>query len=222
MLYRTCRRILSLTLIFLMPCLRLSAQSNHEPGSWTSLGFNYNINDKLKVLSETQLRSLDMYNMFYYYELRASLRYTPFHWISVASGLSHHNVYKSDGNFSNPSRKETRIYEEVFIRLALSRFNFENRNRLEQRFTPDGYKNRLRPRLALTLPVNNPEVNPGTFFLSFTEELFFSDFLEKSQFFIGPGYKFETLSITTGLKNDYNYESRVSLNFFQISVLFEI
>jgi hypothetical protein len=44
-------------------------------GSWNIINLKYNIDDKLSVFGEGQLRSLQFYNDFHYYEYKGGINY---------------------------------------------------------------------------------------------------------------------------------------------------
>jgi hypothetical protein len=210
------------SLYLLMICLSGNAQSLEKLGSWNTVAMNYKINDKIKIYGEVQLRSFLFYDHFYYYHITTNINYSFRKWFSVSSGLANHNTYPETGNFDTPaSLKEFRIFEEIIFKLSYSRFNFENKYKLEERFTTDGFKSRFRPRLGLTIPISRPVLEPKTIYLSLYDELFITDKLEKNRYFAGLGYKMNKISIMSGLQDDNNTISKTDKKYLVIALLFD-
>ena len=87
------------------------------------------------------------------------------------------------------------------------------------------YKNRFRYRLLATVPINHPEMIPGTFYGYLGDEIFFTSkepYYERNRFFTGLGYKFSPLfALQSGYMRqfDYKIDSQQSRDFLQVAVL---
>lgn len=217
-----------LLVVVTMLCLNVNGQNDKDLGSWNGLVINFEISDKINIFAESRLRAYAFYNKFYYYEFAFRANYTINNMFSVAAGTGRHVTYPTDGNFLDPvDLREIRVYEEVTVRYPWHRFLFDNRIRVDQRFTSDGYLNRYRYKPGLSIPLNHDEIKSGTVFLSFWDEVFLiSDkpHLDLNRFFAGANYKLENATIQSGwvyqVSNDIIEKTRK--NFFMITIIFEI
>jgi hypothetical protein len=72
---------------------------------------------------------------------------------------------------------EHRIWQQFILRNKINRVDFEHRYRLEQRWISlsngeDDYRNRVRYRLYVSVPLNQDKMDDGTFYLAFYDEIF--------------------------------------------------
>lgn len=124
---------------------------------------------------------------------------------------------KQPAEFKN---HEHRIWQQIFYKHAAGRFQLDHRLRFEQRFiqvhshgdgeiVDEGYTNRqsrIRYRFMARIPLNNKNIDPGTYFASLYDEAFLSfgksvTFHEPDQnrIFAGLGYQFdEAFSVQGG------------------------
>jgi len=81
-----------------------------------------------------------------------------------------------DDDESGRERIENRFYQQFALRQTWARAKFEHRFRLEQRWFPkndgDGYSNRGRYRLQVTIPLNHATIQPGACFINTFNETF--------------------------------------------------
>jgi hypothetical protein len=56
---------------------RGSAQEYNSLGSWNILNIKYNLSENWSLFGEAQLRSLDFYSDFHYYEMKSGVNYKP-------------------------------------------------------------------------------------------------------------------------------------------------
>jgi Protein of unknown function (DUF2490) len=215
---------LILSAIFLL----LATVCNSQTGSWSVINAKLDLSQKWTVFGEFQVRSLSFYNNFHYYELKGGASYSFKKNFTASTGVGNFDTFSEGGNFLTPKlNSEIRIWEQLSLNQFLDRFKIEHRYRAEQRFTSYGYKNRFRYRFNTTVPINNHEVKRKTFYLSFWDEIFFSDkepYFERNRLFLGGGYEFtELFAMQAGYirQFDYKLNDETGKNFFQISLLFE-
>lgn len=209
--------------------LSINTFSQNNLGSWNIINFNVKVNYKWNAFVETQLRSLSFYDQFHYYEYKAGGTYKVSSNFSLTSGIGSYNTYSEGGNFELPSQnKEIRTWLQVNMKNPLKFMTFEHRYRTEQRFTTNGYKNRFRYRLGATIPLNNKEVVPKTFYLSAWNEIFFTNnepFFERNRFYLGCGYELsEKIAIQTGYIHQFDYKinDETGRDFLQLGCFIEI
>jgi len=71
------------------------------------------------------------------------------------------------------------------------RLKFEYRYRAQQQWTSNGFRNRFRYRLNTILPLKKKKVEPKTFYLNASNEIFYTDrapYFERNRLFLGGGY----------------------------------
>lgn len=89
------------------------------------------------------------------------------------------------------------------------RLKFEHRYRAEQRWTSDGFRNRFRYRFSSVYPLNSKKIEPGTFYLNISDEIFFTNrapYFERNRFFVKVGHEFSNLfSLQLGYMSQFDY-----------------
>lgn len=109
--------------------------------------------------------------------------------------------YIASHDFKSPQRepesKEHRIFQQLILTNKVSRLKFEHRYRLEQRWVNDNYKNRIRYRLMVFLPLNKPTITKGTVFLGVYDEVFLNTsqvFFDRNRLYGAVGYQFHKMA----------------------------
>lgn len=163
---------LFLTLSILLSTTTYAQKSGEDKlGSWHMYFGTNKISEKLSLHTEAQLRYYENGKNFNQLLLRTGLNY---HIEADAIATIGYGYIATDGTFEEFSEethsREHRIYEQFITRNGISKFNFEHRYRLEQRFLDFGDRtdtqHRARYRLQVTLPLSD------IFFLNFYDEIF--------------------------------------------------
>ncbi len=218
---------LSLLVIILISFTTVQAQ--RPLGSWNILNVKLNINAKWGIWTEGQLRSIEFYDQFYYYEAKGGVFYNLKDHLSLTAGIGHYATYTLGGNFVQPlASVETRTWLQLIMEQKWDRIYFEHRYRVEQRHLNTGYKNRFRYRLNAVIPINHKEVSPKTIYAYIGDEIFFTDkapFYERNRFYTGLGYKTsKAMTIQSGYMRQFDYKltSTTSRDFLQVALLFNL
>ena len=199
-------KIFSILLLFSIPIF-----SQDNLGSWNILNINLKANAKWSIFAESQIRSLSFYNEFHYYELKTGITYKMGEDLSATSGFGSYNTFSEGGNFKTPMQnKEIRTWFQFNIKNQKQFFLIEHRYRAEQRFTSNGFRNRFRYRLGVTIPINSLKTEPKTFYLSIWNEVFLTNnepFFERNRLFLGFGYEInKNLTVQTGYIYQFDYK----------------
>ncbi len=217
----------TLIILFLLSIISVSAQN--EFGSWNVLNFNFKLNHKWNVFAESQLRSLAFFDDFHYYEYKIGGTVKLTDNFGLTSGIGSYNTFAEGGNFVRPMQnKEIRTWFQFQIKTNINRIMFENRFRMEQRFSVNGYKNRYRLRLAATVPLNSQKIQPKTVSTILWNEIFFTNnepYFERNRFFCGLGYEISReIAIQTGYvyQFDYKINDETGRKFFNLALLYNI
>lgn len=171
----------------------LLAQQN-EFGNWIMYFGTNRISDDFSIHSEIQYRNhtVEPVNIEQLL-IRTGLNYHLSKSAIVTAGYG----YIASHDFESPQKAaestEHRIFQQLILINKVSRLKFEHRYRLEQRWVNGDYKNRVRYRLMAFLPLNNPTISPGTFFLGVYDEIFVNTkqtFFDRNRLYAGLGYQF--------------------------------
>lgn len=221
-LYRMKNKLIIFLLLF---CSSAAAQT----GSWNILNAKLDLNDRWNLFGEAQLRSLRFYDDFHYYELKAGASFSISKNFSLTTGFGIFDTYSPGGNFKSPQvNDEFRTWLQLNMSQYEKRLKFEHRYRAEQRWTSDGFRNRFRYRFSSVYPLNSKKIEPGTFYLNISDEIFFTNrapYFERNRFFVGAGHEFSNLfSLQLGYMSqfDYRINDETGRNFLQLSFLFEL
>jgi len=206
----------------------LSAQADHRLGNWNTLIFKAKISPKVSLTNENQFRSNNYDLKYDYFEVKAGIAYNITRNLTGLIGTGIYNTYLEGELFQTPARqKEFRTWLELNYKHTFGRFNLDHRVRIEQRFIPGNYKNRLKYRLGLILPVNKSELIQGCIYLSVNNELWIPQhgaLIEKNRFYTGVGYKVNrNATFQIGCINDNNYQSEGHSvkNYLQLMLIYD-
>lgn len=203
-------------------------QTDHSLGNWNAIFLKGKISPKLALMGEGHIRSND-YNLKYdYYEVKAGISYSITKNLAGLIGTGLFNTFETGELFETPAlQREFRTWLELNFKQVFKRLNIEHRGRLEQRFLPNNYKNRLKYRLALTLPVNKPTIVQGSIYLAVNDELFMPQHgvvVEKNRLYGGLGYKLNgnaALQVGCICDTDYKSNYHTAKNFLQFALFYD-
>lgn len=223
------KKIFYLFYFILLTNTALAQDDRDYLGTWNILNVRFHLNEKWSMFGEAQVRSLRTYHHFHYHEVKGALEYKLNSFFSFALGTGDYQTYRRGGNFVEPKQNdEIRTWQQITISQKLDRLRFEHRYRAEQRFQVTGLRNRFRYRASMIIPIRNHSVMPQTWYVNFSDEIFFTDvppYFERNRLFVGFGHKFTSIfAMQMGLlyQFDYRLTDETGYNFFQISALFDL
>lgn len=208
------RRFLFLIAIFFFVC-----DIYGQTGTWNIINAKMDLNPRISVFAEGQLRSLKFYNEYHYYEIKGGLNYKAHKNLAVSMAFGKYDTYREGGNFEKPKNNaEIRLWPQVLLSQEINNWKFENRFRTEMRFTSFGYRNRFRNRFGILYPLTKKKnVEVGVF-----NELFFTNnepYFERNRFSINIFYKpNKSNAFMMGYLNqfDYRINDETGKNFLQL------
>jgi len=216
-------------LIVWITVLGFSFPAQAQLGTWNVLSFKTSFNEKWGAFAEGQVRSLKFYDDFHYHELKGGVTYAFDKNFSFVVATGNYDTYQSGGDFVTPrASDEIRLFEQLTMSQVLTRVKFEHRYRAEQRFTKDGYRNRFRYRFQTVIPINRKKVEPKSWFVNTSGEIFFRDtpqYFERLRTFAGLGYQFTTThTLMLGYMHQFDYQlvDETGTDFLYISLLFDL
>ncbi|MEO5944372.1 MAG: DUF2490 domain-containing protein [Ferruginibacter sp.] len=186
------KKLLLITIGALLTSFTIKAQLKN-PGSWTILNVKHYLKNKFSISTEIELRSLSLYDRFYYYEAKAGVSYSIKPTFSVAVGTGVYNTFNEGAGFDKYTRqKETRLWEQFEFDQHLSIIKIDHRLRIEQRFKQH-YENLFRYRLNVSAPINKKKIEPKALWANVYDEVFLRDKVPElilNRFEAGLGYTF--------------------------------
>ena len=218
-----------ITTILIGICVSIYAQESQSLGNWNSILLKGKISPKWSLFGEAHIRSSNYDLKYNYFEIKSGIGYAVTKNFTVLVSTGFFNTDEPGGFFQTPAlQKELRTWLELNLKQTFSRFNFEHRVRLEQRFIGDNYKNRIKYRLGLIVPVNKVEMVQGSIYLAAADELFIPQFgpnvVEKNRFYIGAGYKINSnTALQIGCVNDIDFKlnGHFIKNYLQIMLIYD-
>jgi len=218
-----------LTTIFISAYTTCDAQEDQSFGNWNAILIKGKISPQWSLYGEGHIRSSNYDLKYDYFEIKSSIGYRVTQNFMVLVGTGFFNTDEPGGFFRTPARqKEFRTWLELNLKQTFTRFYFEHRCRLEQRFLTNNYKNRFKYRLGLLLPVNKAELIGGSIYLAVNDEFFIPQYgvtvVEKNRLYLGMGYKMNpTASFQIGCVNDTDYKlsGHVVINYLQLMLIYD-
>ena len=164
-----------------VPLLFLSlltyGQQQDHTGNWLMYFGSHKLSSTYSIHSEVQIRLYEPFRNFNQGFFRLGLNYhiNEYSLLTAGYGFFRTESFVKDHNktYSN----EHRIWQQFILRNKISRVAFEHRYRLEQRWISswngeEDYKNRVRYRLYVAVPLNHEAMEDGTIYLAFYDEIF--------------------------------------------------
>ena len=205
-----------LSIVFLMFLLVTFAQKvtyaqSFDLGSWNTLNIKYTHNKKTSFFAEDQLRSLQFYNQFHYFEYKGGINYKLHKSVKLTLGAGNYQTYDEGANFKTPKlNNEFRLWPQLVFLQAFNSFTIEQRYRAEMRWTSNGYRNRFRYRFGLSYPFGKEMNGYKPFQLSVSNELFFTNkepYFERNRSQIALNYKASKRTmIQLGYLHQFDYK----------------
>ena len=210
------------TFLFIASLNPLSAQQDIV-GNWLMYFGTNRLSDNLSIHSEVQYRNHTLAPVnIEQLLLRTGLNYHVAKNAVLTAGYGYIASHDFESEQTEPESKEHRIFQQFILTNKVSRLKFEHRYRLEQRWVNDNYKNRIRYRLMVFLPLNKPTIEQGTLFLGVYDEVFVNTkdtFFDRNRLYAALGYQ---LSKTTQVQLGY-LRQRVNdfgKNYLQFGVVY--
>lgn len=219
---------IALMVFFSFGCMPAFTQ-HFDLGSWNILNIKYNINEKWSAFGEAQLRSLKFYDHFHYHEFKGGLNYRVHPYVKLTLGAGHYDTYKVGGSFVLPKENsEFRLWPQIVLLQSVGKLKIEQRYRTELRFSDNGYRNRFRYRLGVTVPFGDEKKGYRPFLMSVSEEIFFTDkepYFERNRVLIAFGFKFNSsTALQIGYLHQFDYKifDESGRDFLQVGLFIDI
>lgn len=213
---------LLLALLFFVTSSSLSAQQD-EFGNWLMYFGTNRLSDDFSIHTEVQYRNHTLAPVnIEQLLLRTGLNYHIADNAILTAGYGYIASHDFESEQTEPESKEHRLFQQFILTNKLGRLKFEHRYRLEQRWVNEDYRNRLRYRLMVFLPINKPTIEKGTLFLGVYDEIFVNTkntFFDRNRLYAALGYQFnKTTQVQVGyLRQRVNDFGK---NYLQVGVVY--
>lgn len=163
---------------------------------------------------EAQVRMNNLFHQYNYHEYKGGISYDLGQNFTTLLGAGRYVTYDYRERGAGPLTQEFRMWQQLIINQSLERLKFEHRYRVEQRWQnhrdrPDEYRNRIRYRFNMAVPLNNPRIGPQTVFASTYNEIFLNNrapHFERNRFYAGLGYQTNSHWVfQVGWLNQYDF-----------------
>ena len=149
----------------------LQAQKN-DLGAWYMYFGNNKISKKFNLHNEIQYRNFNAVGDLEQLMIRTGIGYdlsednnNVLAGYAFILGRPYENGEKTENI-------EHRIFQQYITKQKFGRFNLQHRYRLEERLMEDDFRMRFRYYLNVSIPINNKEMLPKTFYASVYNEIF--------------------------------------------------
>lgn len=185
--------LFALLFSFILNPINLSSQDSNL-GNWYLAFGNKKINDKLNWHHEVQYRNYNFIGDLEQLLIRTGVGYNLSennNNLLLGYGYIRSENYTGIGDNKNKT-DEHRIYQQFITKQKFNRVSIQHRYRFEQRILKDDFRLRFRYFLAMNVALNNPQLDPKTFYLSGYNELFINtdnNIFGRNRIYGGLGYK---------------------------------
>jgi hypothetical protein len=201
----------------------IAQEGKDETGAWIMyFGLN-RISDHWSIHSEIQWRNHAVSPNLEQLLLRAGMNYHISKDYIISGGYAYISSHPYDKETGAQVDAEHRLWEQFIIKNSLSRFYFEHRYRYEQRWINGDFKQRLRYRLMVSVPVNKKTIEKGSLLLAFYDEVFLNleegNVFDRNRLYGALGYQ---ISASTGIQAGLLIQSLpdYSKPYLQLALIF--
>ncbi len=201
-------RILSLSAALIFTSMASIAQKEivNQQNGWFMYFGNHKLTDRVSLHTEYQWRRSDIITSWQQSLLRLGVDYKLTDAVMITGGYGHIVTWPYVEQPVADKFTEHRIWEQLILTQRANRFYFHHRYRLEQRWLEGNggsgssdytYRNRIRYRFLINIPLNKKEMAANTLFLSIYDEPFIQfgknfqrNYLDQNRLYLALGYQF--------------------------------
>ena len=197
-------------LLFLVGGSVAQKMISNQSNAWVLYTGNHKISNKFGVHTEYQWRRADFFNDWQQSLARVGLEYYQNPNVTFTAGYASIISYQYGDQPISHQTTENRIWEQVNLKAKYGRFDLQHRYRMEQRLIDnwsnasgsfvqgkDNYRNRVRYRMMVNVPLSRKEMANNTLFLNVNDEVFLGfgkgiakNVLDQNRFIAALGWRF--------------------------------
>lgn len=204
-------------------------QIDSQSHAWVMYTGNHKLSEKWGIHTEYQWRRSDFFQDWQQSLMRLGVEYYNKENVQFTVGYGWIKTFPYGSQPIAHSNNEHRIWEQMILKNKVGRFDFQHRYRLEQRFIEnwqlnnsnefnvDGFlfRQRVRYRLLITLPLSRKEMKDNTLFLAVYDEPFLGfgkgigkNILDQNRLYGALGWRFnKDFNVQLGYMNQYVIKS---------------
>jgi hypothetical protein len=217
--------VFSLGILFMFSSAFTQKNISNQFHGWALYTGTHKISPKWNVLTEYQWRRSDGFQHWQQSLMRLGVEYNLNPKASVMAGYGWIRTFPYGAQPVLSVFDENRIFEQVNFKDKIGRFEFQHRYRLEQRFLEQFaknsqgeiiqvdpvFRNRIRYRALMTVPLSHKDLVDHTLFVSVSNELFVGfgkgiakNPIDQNRFIAALGWRFNShASISLGYLNQF-------------------
>jgi hypothetical protein len=212
--------------IFILPLIGIAQKNiNEHRLGWALYIGTHKITDKVKFMTEYQWRRAEGFKQWQQSLLRLGLEYEINPKVSVMCGYAWVRSFPYGNQPVLHEFDEHRVFEQLNLNDKVGRFEIQHRYRLEQRLLDQYaknatndivqvdpvYRNRIRYRAMIMVPLTRKEMGDNTLFLNVNNELFVGfgkgiakNPIDQNRFITALGWRFNAqTNIQVGYLNQF-------------------
>lgn len=200
-------------------------QISDQSHAWVMYTGNHRLTEKWGIHTEYQWRRADFFESWQQSLTRVGVDYYSKSGAQFTAGYAWIRTYPYGQQPISTTFNEHRIWQQIVLKNKISRTEFQHRYRLEQRFLEnwiknssgtyelDGYnfRQRVRYRFLINIPLNKKEMSDNTLFLSVYDEVFLGfgkgigkNVLDQNRLYFAFGWRFnKVFNVQLGYMNQY-------------------
>jgi hypothetical protein len=193
--------------------------------AWAMYFGNHRLSERWGIHTEYQWRRADMFNDWQQSLLRLGIDYYGKNNVQYTAGYGWIKTFQYGDQPVSHDFDEHRIWEQLILKNKAGRVDFHHRYRLEQRFLENWVKDasgnyaldvylfrqRVRYRFMITMPLSRKEMENNTLFLSAYDEPFLGfgkgiakNILDQNRLYVALGWRFNSnFNVQLGYLNQY-------------------
>jgi len=218
--------ILAAVLIVVTCCFTFSQKIiSPQTHAWVMCFGNHRISERWGLHTEYQWRRSDLFNDWQQSLLRLGVDYYAKSGAQFTAGYGWIRTYTYGDQPIAYNFNEHRIWEQLILKSKAGRFDFQHRYRLEQRFLEnwvndafgtyamDGFlfRQRIRYRFLVTMPISRKEMKDNTLFLAAYDEPLLGfgkgiakNILDQNRLYVALGWRFNSnFNVQLGYLNQF-------------------
>jgi hypothetical protein len=207
--------IIYLALVFVslsLTSLFAQKQIDDQVHGWVAYQGNHKLNSQFDLHTEYQWRRADVFSDWQQSLTRIGLDYKLNPSVTISGGYAWILTYPYGSQPINNRTNENRLWQQVILKQPIGNFQVQHRYRLEQRWTDNQFKQRMRYRVQVLIPLQKSFVDKKQgVFLNVNDEVFLGfgngigkNILDQNRCIGAVGYQFnKDFSMQIGYLNQF-------------------
>lgn len=206
------KKVIFFILLFLSLASSAQKTIDDQFHTWSVYQGNHHLSDKWDLHTEYQFRRADGFSTWQQSLARIGLDYKLNPAVTISGGYGWIISYPYGSQPIVSQTNENRLWQQLILKQALGKVQIQQRYRLEQRWIDTLFRQRIRYRAQVLLPLQKSYVEQKTgFFVNVNDEVFLGfgtgigkNILDQNRFITALGYQFnKDFNIQLGYLNQF-------------------